>query len=188
MYSMSGHSHWSTIKRKKAATDAKKSKSFSKLSRAITVAAKEGGGDPATNSALRLAIEKAKEGNMPKANIERAIAKGTGVGLDGVSFEEVVYEGYGPFGVAFMVKVSTDNKNRTVAEIRSLFVTYGGSLGTSGSAAYIFTPNPETPIYVVELLGSELEKVRELYEVLEEHDDVQEVYANFASEEGVGGA
>lgn len=180
MVAMSGHSHWSTIKRGKAAADAKRSQIFSRLSRAITIAAREGGGDPSSNPNLRLAIDKAKEANMPKDNIERAINKGLGVGVGGQAFEEVIYEGYGPAGVAFLVKAITDNKNRTVAEIRNIFVRAGGSMGGAGSTAYIFGQDPENPTFTIEVSdpGAAV-KVDKLFDELDEHDDVQEVYANY---------
>ncbi len=135
---MSGHSKWSTIKHKKGAADAKRGKLFSKLSRAIMVAAKEGGADPGTNLALQNAIEKARSYSMPKDNIERAIAKGAGEGTDGASFETVVYEGYGPEGVAVIVEALTDNRNRTAAEVRHLFSKHGGNLGATGAVAWQF--------------------------------------------------
>lgn len=134
---MSGHSKWSTIKRKKGATDAKRGKIFTKVARDIMVAARSGGGDPAGNPALRLALAAAKAANMPKDNQERAIKKGLGE-LDGAEPEEVVYEGRGPAGVAFMVEALTDNKNRTVAEVRHLFTKAGGELGASGSVGWMF--------------------------------------------------
>ncbi|MFQ5463059.1 MAG: YebC/PmpR family DNA-binding transcriptional regulator [Phycisphaerae bacterium] len=133
---MSGHSKWSTIKHKKAALDAKRGKAWSKLARAITMAAKTGG-NPADNPRLRLAIEKAKGGNMPKDTIEKAIKKGTGE-LAGESYEEVLYEGYGPGGVAVMCKATTDNRNRTSAEIKKLFERCGGNLGASNCVAFQF--------------------------------------------------
>jgi YebC/PmpR family DNA-binding regulatory protein len=135
---VSGHSKWSTIKHKKGAADAKRGKLFSKLSRAIMVAAKEGGGDPASNLALQNAIEKARSYSMPKDNIERAIAKGAGEGTDGASFETVVYEGYGPEGVAVIVEALTDNRNRTASEVRHLFTKHGGNLGATGAVAWQF--------------------------------------------------
>src|SRR3712207_617205 len=118
---MSGHSKWSSIKHKKGAADAKRGKLFSKLSRAIIVAAREGGGDPANNLALQNAIEKAREASMPKENIERAIARGSGADADAAAFESVLYEGYGPSGVAVLVEALTDNRNRTAAEVRHAF-------------------------------------------------------------------
>ncbi len=134
---MSGHSKWSTIKHKKAAQDAKRGKIFTKLIKEITVAARLGGGDPAANPRLRAAIDAAKAQNMPKNNIERAVKKGTGE-LEGVSYEEVTYEGYGPGGVAVLVETITDNRQRTVADVRHIFAKRGGSMGEPGSVAWIF--------------------------------------------------
>ncbi len=134
---MSGHSKWSSIKHKKAATDAKRGKIFTKLIKEITVAARTGGGDADANARLRSAILAAKNVNMPKDNIERAIKKGTGE-LEGVSYEESIYEGYGPGGAAVLVESLTDNKNRTVAEVRSIFNKNGGSLGEYGCVAWMF--------------------------------------------------
>jgi YebC/PmpR family DNA-binding regulatory protein len=131
---VSGHSKWSTIKHKKGAADARRGKLFSKLSRAIMVAAKEGGADPGTNLPLQNAIEKARSYSMPKDNIERAIAKGAGEGGDGSSFETVVYEGYGPEGVAVLIEALTDNRNRTASEVRHLFSKHGGNLPTRTSS------------------------------------------------------
>jgi YebC/PmpR family DNA-binding regulatory protein len=135
---MSGHSKWSTIKRKKGAADAKRGKVFTKLIKEISVAAKLGGGDPEGNPRLRTAIAVAKAENMPKDNIERAIKKGTGE-LGGVNYEELTYEGYGPGGVAIMVEVLTDNKNRTIADIRNGFSKHNGNLGESGCVSWMFT-------------------------------------------------
>ena len=135
---MSGHSKWSSIKHKKGAADAKRGKLFSKLSRAIIVAAKEGGADPAANLALQNAIEKARSYSMPKDNIERAIARGSGADSDGESFETVVYEGYGPSGVAVIVEALTDNRNRTASEVRHAFDKNDGNLGTSGAVVWLF--------------------------------------------------
>lgn len=134
---MSGHSKWASIKHKKGAADAKRGQLFTKLIKEITAAARAGGGDPAANPRLRLALSKAKEGNMPKDNIERAIKKGTGE-LPGVSYEEVMYEGYAPGGVAVLVEALTDNKNRTTAEVRNLFTKNGGNMAGAGSTAWIF--------------------------------------------------
>ncbi len=134
---MSGHSKWSTIKRKKGAADSARGKLFSKLTKEITIAARDGGGDIETNARLKLAVEKAKAGNMPNDNISRAINRGTG-DMDGVNYEEMVYEGYGPGGIAFYLEITTDNKNRTAAEIRSLFSKNNGNLGSSGCVAYMF--------------------------------------------------
>jgi YebC/PmpR family DNA-binding regulatory protein len=134
---MSGHSHWAGIKYKKALNDAKRGKQWSKCARMIIVAAKNGGGDPSGNLALRYAIDKAKAANMPKDTIEKAIKKGTG-DLGGVSYEEILYEGYGPSGVAIMVEVLTDNRNRTGPEIKRIFEKHGGSLGTTGCVGWMF--------------------------------------------------
>jgi YebC/PmpR family DNA-binding regulatory protein len=135
---MSGHSKWSTIKHKKGTADARRGQLFSKLSRAIMVAAREGGADPASNLALQNAIEKARSYSMPKDNIERAIAKGSGADADGAAFETVVYEGYGPDGVAVLVEALTDNRNRTASDVRHLFSKHGGNLGTSGAVSWLF--------------------------------------------------
>jgi YebC/PmpR family DNA-binding regulatory protein len=134
---MSGHSKWASIKHKKAIVDSRKGKHFTKLARAITIAAREGG-DPDGNPTLANAIQKAKDASMPKDNIERAIAKGTGEGADAEAIEAVVYEGYGPGGVAFLVETLTDNRNRTGSDVRHLFTKHGGNLGEPGSVAYLF--------------------------------------------------
>jgi YebC/PmpR family DNA-binding regulatory protein len=135
---MAGHSKWAGIKHKKAIVDSRRGKLFTKLARAITVAAKEGGGDPDTNARLGLAVQKAKDASMPKDNIERAIAKGTGEGGDTEALEDVLYEGYGPGGVALLVEAVTDNRNRTASEVRHLLAKNGGNLGEPGSVAYLF--------------------------------------------------
>jgi YebC/PmpR family DNA-binding regulatory protein len=134
---MSGHSHWATIKHKKGAIDAKRGKLFSKLSRAIIIAARHGGGDPEMNLKLRYAIDKARSVSMPKDNIERAIKRGTGE-MEGLIFEEITYEGYGPGGVAILVDVLTDNRNRTAGEIRKTFERSGGKMGSAGNVAFLF--------------------------------------------------
>ncbi len=134
---MSGHSKWSTIKHKKAAKDAKRGKLFTKFIKEITVAARMGGGDLTSNPRLRTAVQTARDNSMPNDNIERAIKKGTGE-LEGVSYEEVSYEGYGPGGAAFLVQVLTDNRNRTVSDIRRMFNKHGGSLGETGCVAWMF--------------------------------------------------
>jgi len=237
---MSGHSKWSTIKHKKAAVDAKRGKLFTKLIKELTIAAKMGGGDPETNPRLRLAIYKAKTGNMPNDNIERAIKKGTGE-LPGVSYEDVQYEGYGPGGVAIYVQTTTDNKNRTAPEIRSIFSKRNGNMAGAGSVAWLFEAKglivvssdntteeklleivlnagaedlkregqnfevytqpaefeavkkalqeaqvePESaeltmiPKNVVKVTGADAKGVLDLIEALEDHDDVQHVFANF---------
>ncbi|MCL6622426.1 MAG: YebC/PmpR family DNA-binding transcriptional regulator [Syntrophobacterales bacterium] len=237
---MSGHSKWSTIKRKKGALDAKRGKIFSKLAKEITVAARLGGGDPSGNPRLRAAIAAAKEENMPKENILRAIRKGTGEEGGGSALEEVYYEGYGPEGVALIVESLTDNKNRTVADVRHLFAKFGGSLGEPGCVAWMFDKkgvivfegvdedtlleaalecgaedlqntggqlevltDPATFVEVKEALEAKgfkpvlaeiqlrpkttvsiteeerAQKVLKLVEMLEDHDDVSNVFANF---------
>jgi YebC/PmpR family DNA-binding regulatory protein len=135
---MSGHSKWASIKHKKAVVDSRRGAQFSKLTRAILIAARDGGGDPAANLALENAVRKAREASMPKDNIERAIAKGTGEGGDAAAIEAVTYEGYGPGGVAVLVEAITDNRNRTGADVRHAFSKFGGSLGEPGSVAYLF--------------------------------------------------
>ncbi|HEX8053143.1 MAG TPA: YebC/PmpR family DNA-binding transcriptional regulator [Thermoleophilaceae bacterium] len=135
---MSGHSKWASIKHKKAVTDSRRGAQFTKLARAIQVAAREGGGELVGNPALQLAVQKAREASMPKANIVRAIAKGTGADQDADAFERVLYEGYGPGGVAVLVETLTDNRNRTGSEVRHLFSRSGGNLGEPGSVAWVF--------------------------------------------------
>jgi YebC/PmpR family DNA-binding regulatory protein len=237
---MSGHNKWASIKHKKAATDAKRGKLFSKLSKELTVSAKTGGGDPDANPRLRVAINKAKAVNMPADNIDRAIKKGTGE-LPGVSYEEISYEGYGPKGIAIIAETLTDNKNRTSAEIRNIFSKKGGNMAGTGSVNWMFAkkgfimvrtdkadedalmlvavdagaedikieegmyeittlvPNFEQvkeaiekagieiesaeltmiPSSTVKLEGADAKQVLGLVELLEDHDDVQNVYANF---------
>jgi YebC/PmpR family DNA-binding regulatory protein len=243
---MSGHSKWAQIKRKKAATDAARGKAFSRIIKEITLAARHGGGDPEGNPRLRTAIAAAKAVNMPAANIERAVKRGTGE-VEGAHYEEVLYEGYGPGGVALLVEVATDNRNRTAGDIRNLFAKHGGNLGEAGSVAYLFRPRgvivvdrgaiaedalmeivldagaddvqtsgdsyevltPPAAFEAVKaslaargvpVAGAELTKLasvqvpigeREaealfrLVELLEEHDDVQKVHANFAVDDDV---
>ncbi|HXK25155.1 MAG TPA: YebC/PmpR family DNA-binding transcriptional regulator [Myxococcota bacterium] len=154
---MSGHSKWATIKRKKGAVDAKRGKIFTKLIREIATAARVGGGDPGANPRLRLAIEKARAANMPKDNIERAIKKGTGEGAT-EAYEEVVYEGYGPGGTAIYVEVLTDNRNRTVGELRHVLTKYGGNLGASGCVAYMFS---KKGVLTFDRAGLDLDKLLE---------------------------
>ncbi|WP_456402261.1 YebC/PmpR family DNA-binding transcriptional regulator [Persephonella sp.] len=134
---MAGHSKWHNIRHKKAKMDAKRGQMFTKIIREITVAARQGGGDPEFNPRLRIAIEKAKKANMPVENIERAIKRGTGE-LEGVNYEEVTYEGYGPEGVAVIVECLTDNRNRTTSEVRHIFTKHGGNLGASGCVSFLF--------------------------------------------------
>jgi YebC/PmpR family DNA-binding regulatory protein len=237
---MSGHSKWSTIKHKKGKTDAQRGKLFSKLVKEITSAAKGGGGDPDSNPRLRLAVDKAKDSNMPNDNIDRAIAKGAGGG-EGISIDEITYEGYGPGGVAILVECMTDNKQRTVAEIRHLFTRGGGNMGESGCVNWMFknkgiisfekgkvdedklgmeaieagaedltlddstievltTPEdfikvrdalkakgfaPESaeismvPQSTIKVVGEDARKIIKLVQMFEDHDDVQNVHANF---------
>ena len=134
---MAGHSKWANIKHRKGAQDAKRGKIFTKIIKELTVAARIGGGDPNANPRLRTAIDKAKQANMPKDNVDRAIKKGTG-DLDGVNYEEGIFEGYGPGGIALIVEFLTDNRTRTVADVRHIFGKYGGNLGVSGSVAFLF--------------------------------------------------
>ncbi len=152
---MSGHSKWSTIKHKKGAADAKRGKIFTKLIKEITVAARMGGGDPSANPRLRTAIQAAKSENMPKDNLERAIKKGTG-DLEGVNYEEIIYEGYGPGGAAVFLESLTDNKNRAVAEIRHIFSKYGGNLGENGCVGWMFD---KKGYIVVEMEGADEDMV-----------------------------
>src|ERR1700737_104733 len=135
---MSGHSKWASIKHKKAIVDQRRGQHFTKLARAVTVAAREGGGDPTGNAALALAIQKARDASMPKDNIDGAIQKGTGAGVDAEQFEAVVYEGYGPAGVALLIEALTDNRNRTGADVRTLLSKHGSNLGEPGSVSYLF--------------------------------------------------
>jgi YebC/PmpR family DNA-binding regulatory protein len=155
---MSGHSHWATIKHKKGAIDAKRGKLFSKLSRAIIIAARHGGGDPEMNLKLRYAIDKARQVSMPKDNIERAIKRGTGE-MEGVTFEEIQYEGYGPGGVAVMVETLTDNRNRTNGEIRKVFERHGGKMGSAGCVGYLFE---RKGIFTVDAKGNDEDKLMEI--------------------------
>lgn len=179
---MAGHSKWHNIKRKKEAQDKKRAAKFSRLSKLIMVEAREGGGDPDKNPSLRTLIDKAKDADMPKDNIERAIKKGTGE-LEGVTYEKVIYEGYGPEGVAFLVRAQTDNSNRTVAELRLVFEEHGGSLGDSGSAAYIFSKDAENPSFEIEVEDeNKLKKLNDLINTLENHDDIEKVYTNLSKE------
>ena len=178
---MAGHNKWSKIKRQKAAEDAKRSRIFSKLSKKISIAAREGGGDPEMNPTLSMLIDKAKDANMPKDNIEKAIKKGTGELKGSRGYESAVYEGYGPFGVAIVIKAVTDNKNRTVAEIRNILEKGGGSLGTLGSASYVFD-NDMNPTFEVPLGEGEYDRVENLLEELDDHDDVVDVYANHSKD------
>jgi YebC/PmpR family DNA-binding regulatory protein len=237
---MSGHSKWSSIKHKKGAADAKRGRLFTKLARAITVAARDGGGDPDSNPSLATAVQKARDASMPKDNIQRAIDRGSGIGTDADAIETVLFEGYGPGGAAILVEALTDNRNRTSADVRHAFTKHHGSLGEPGSVAWIFEkrgvvivdgarygeddlivaidagaedvredgeqlrvvsePGDVTavrealegagvevqsselamePKSTVEVKGSEAEDLLRLFDALEEHDDVNEVHANF---------
>ena len=163
---MSGHSKWSTIKRKKAAVDAKRGKIFTRLLREVTIAARLGGGDPGGNPRLRSAIQDCKSNNVPNDNVERAIKKGTGE-LEGVDYEEITYEGYGPGGVAVLVETMTDNRNRTVGEVRHIFSKHGGSLGENGCVNYLFD---KRGYFVVEPGNLDEEEFMELALELEVED------------------
>ena len=177
---MSGHSHWSSIKHKKGTADAKRGKVFSKLSRLISVAARERGGDPEMNPNLRMAIDKARKENMPKDNIERAIKKGSGE-IEGERMEEITYEAYGPSGIAIIIEIITDNKNRTLAEIRHTLKQFGGKLTEGGSVLYLFDKkeNEWTPKYPLEITDQKIVgQLEKLFEALDENDDVQEIYSN----------
>ncbi len=174
---MSGHSKWAQIRHKKAAMDAKRGRLFTRLIREITVAARLGGGDPNANPRLRNAIAAAKAANMPAENIERAIKKGTGE-LPGVAYEEVVYEGYGPGGVAIMVEAMTDNKNRTVAEIRHIFSKYGGNLGETGCVSWMFR---KSGLIYIPVEGTDEDKLMEVAleagaDDIKQEGDYYEVY------------
>ncbi len=241
---MSGHSKWHSIKHKKGATDAKRGKLFTKFIKEITVAARTGGGDPDANARLRKAILDAKAGNMPNDTIDRAIRRGTGA-EEGVSYEEITYEGYGPGGVALLIEAVTDNRNRTVAEIRHMFSKNGGNLGEAGSVGWLFekkgyivvdkAAKPEEELFdiaieagaddlrddednfeiitspenfdgvqsaiksagiepqmaevsmvpqtYIKLEGGSAQQMLRLMEAIEDHDDVQKVYANFDIDE-----
>ena len=182
---MAGHSKWANIKHRKGAQDAKRGKVFTKIIKELTVAARIGGGDPDANPRLRTAIDKAKQANMPKENVDRAIKKGTG-NLDGVNYEEGIFEGYGPGGVALIVEFLTDNRTRTVADVRHIFSKYGGNLGVSGSVAFLFdrkglisfsTDNDFEQIFEI-ALESGAEDVRDdgdMYEVITDAGNFIEV-------------
>ena len=185
---MSGHSKWASIKHKKAIVDSRRGKLFTKLGRAITTAARDGGGDIDGNPSLALAVQKAKDASMPKDNIERAIAKGTGAGADADALENVLYEGYGPGGVAMLVEALTDNRNRTGADVRHAFTKHGGSLGEPGSVAYLFEKKgvivvdgsrySEDDLMVAVDAGAEdIEADDDMFEVLTEPSDFQAVRA-----------
>ena len=183
---MSGHSKWSTIKRKKSAQDAKRGRIFTKLAREITIVAREGGGDPESNFKLRLAVDRARTANMPKDNIERAIKRGTGE-LRGEELEELRYEGYGPNGVALLIQVLTDNRNRTVSDVRRVLSKHGGSLGAAGCVAWLFKPQgyitievgdedpEELALIAIEAGAEDIETDRQLLEVYTDPASLQTV-------------
>ncbi|MFA6227697.1 MAG: YebC/PmpR family DNA-binding transcriptional regulator [Patescibacteria group bacterium] len=194
---MSGHSKWAKTHRQKSVTDAKKGAIFTKLANLITIAARESGGDPETNFKLRLAVDKAREANMPKDNIERAIAKGTGANKDGVNFEEIIYEVIGPAGAGFIIEAITDNKNRTVADLKSALNKNGGQLGSSGSVSWNFKRlgslliessglNEEQELELIDAGAEDIKKITETTEV-EINTPVESLFqvANKAKEIGL---
>lgn len=170
---MSGHSHWANVRYRKEREDQKRGKIFSRLSRQITQAVREGGGDPEFNLALKAAIEEAKSANMPRDKIERAIE--AGVGKSGGGAQEIL-EGYGPGGAAFLVRVETDNKNRTLSEVRRIFDNFGGSLGEAGSTAFVFERGK--PKFKIKLSGNDQDRVKNMLDSLNRHPDVVEVLTN----------
>lgn len=175
---MSGHSKWSTIKHKKAITDSKRAAVFTKIAKKIQIAAKAGNsGNPDFNAGLRTVLEEARGVNMPNENIKKAIDKGLGVG--GEQMFEAVYEAYGPGGIGIMVTCATDNKNRTGTEIRTLLEKHGGSLAGPGSVAYMLAL---TPVPMIDLQGEMADKASQLLELLDDHDDVVEVWTNLATD------
>jgi len=176
---MSGHSKWSTIKHKKAVTDAKRANVFTKLGRLISVAAKEGG-NPDANLKLKLAIDQARAVNMPKDNIERAIKRGTGELKDQANIEEIIYEAFGPGGIMMVIKTLTDNKNRTVSEIKTILGKFSGKLGGIGSVMWNFkiSESEYKPKNIMKVDEAELQKFASLRKALEDQDDVQKVYDN----------
>ena len=185
---MAGHSKWASIKHKKAVVDARRGQHFTKLARAITVAAREGGGDATANPPLANAVQKARDASMPKDNIERAIAKGTGEGADAAAIETVVYEGYGPGGVALLIEALTDNRNRTGSEIRHLLSKHGGNLGEPGSVSYLFDKrgvvavdadrfSEDDLIVAIDAGALDIERDEDVFEILTEPADLAAVRA-----------
>ncbi|HST43350.1 MAG TPA: YebC/PmpR family DNA-binding transcriptional regulator [Conexibacter sp.] len=183
---MAGHSKWAGIKHKKAIVDARRGAAFTKLARAITVAAREGGGDPELNATLANAVQKAKDASMPKDNIERAIAKGTGEGADADAIESILYEGYGPGGVALLIEAMSDNRNRTGADVRHLLSKHGGSLGEPGSVAYLFDRqgvivveadrySEDDLIVAIDAGALDIEQDEDVFEILTEPSDLSGV-------------
>lgn len=177
---MSGHSKWANIKTRKEAMDKRKGRIFSKIAKIITIAARKGG-DPQMNPTLRLAIEKARSVNMPNDNIKRAIKKGSGEDKEGGQLEEIIYEAYGPNGTPLIVEVITDNKNRTLPEIKHILSNHGGKLAETGSVRYLFERiNDEwKPKYSTEITDENIkQQLQKLFEALDENDDVNEIYSN----------
>ncbi|MDW5595154.1 YebC/PmpR family DNA-binding transcriptional regulator [Conexibacter stalactiti] len=183
---MAGHSKWAGIKHKKAIVDARRGAAFTKLARAITVAAREGGGDPELNATLANAVQKAKDASMPKDNIERAIAKGTGEGADADAIESILYEGYGPGGVALLIEALSDNRNRTGADVRHMLSKHGGSLGEPGSVAYLFDRqgvivvdadrySEDDLIVAIDAGALDIEQDEDVFEILTEPSDLSGV-------------
>ena len=183
---MSGHSKWASIKHKKAVVDSRRGQQFTKLARAITVAAREGGGDPESNAALGNAVQKARDASMPKDNIERAIAKGAGAGADADAIEMVVYEAYGPGGVALLIEALTDNRNRTGADVRHALTKHGGTLGEPGSVAYLFEKrgvivvdagryDEEDLVVAIDAGAEDISVDEDLYEIVTEPGDLAAV-------------
>ncbi len=183
---MSGHSKWASIKHKKAIVDQRRGQHFTKLARAVTVAAREGGGDPDGNPSLALAIQKARDASMPKDNIERAIAKGTGDGVDADQVETVLYEGYGPGGVALLIEAVTDNRNRTGADVRHALSKHGGNLGEPGSVSYLFDKrgeivvdasryNEDDLIVAIDAGAEDISRDDDVYEIVTEPGDLSAV-------------
>lgn len=176
---MSGHNKWANIKNRKEAVDNKRGKVFSKIAKIIEIAARKGG-DPVTNPSLRTAIDKAREVNMPNDNITRAIKKGTGENKEG-QLEEVTYEAYGPSGAALILEIITDNRNRTVSELKHILSTYGGKLGETGSVRYLFDKQGAEwiPKYSIDVADPKAkEQLEKLFEALDDNDDVNEIYFN----------
>lgn len=183
---MSGHSKWNNIKNKKAATDARRSKEFTVVSKLIMTAVKKSGiTDPNDNPALRLALEKARAVNMPNANIQRAIDRASGKGQNGVTLDEIVYEGYGPHGIGIIALAHTDNKQRTGGEVRFIFSSHSGALAGPGAAAYLFTSQDGdyVPAIPMALTPEQYSEVMELVDELEEHDDIDAVWHNATANE-----
>ncbi len=177
---MSGHSKWSKIKHKKGAADAKRGAVFTKLGNAVTLAARQGGGDPEMNFSLRLAIDKAKAGNVPKENIDRAIKRGTGE-LGGANLEEIIYEGFGPNNIPIIIQTLTDNRNRTVAEIKHILEKSGGTMAGPNSVSWMFEKNNENSFVAkqkIEVNEETREKIQKLFDVLDENQDVTNYYTN----------